>query len=72
MSMILSDKEQAPQGWKTQPCNDLYVHYDPTEWTDEQVGVMAQSAINGDSTELKKNSIPDTILTREYSNARAT
>ena len=49
MSMILTDKEQPPKGWKTEPCNDLFVHYDPTEWTDEQVGVMVQDAINGDA-----------------------
>jgi hypothetical protein len=61
MSLILSDKNTAPEGMESVPYQDMYVHYDPTEYTEDEVDDMIINAISGDDSELVGNSKKDTL-----------
>ena len=58
--LILSSKMTPPDGMRSVPCWDMYIHYDPNEYTEEQVDNMIIKALSGDDSELVGNARKDT------------
>jgi len=61
MSLTLSDRMVSPDGMESVPYQDMYVHYDPTEYTEDEVNDMIINAMSGDDSELVGNSKKDTL-----------
>jgi hypothetical protein len=59
-SLILTDNMTPPDGMRSVPYWDLYIHYDPMEYSEEKVDDMVIRALSGDDSELIGNARKDT------------
>ena len=59
--IIISDSQEAPEGYMTSHYNEFWVHYDPDEDDAEE---MIANANGGDDRELLANAIMDTKSSR--------
>ena len=59
--IIISDSQEAPDGYATSYYNEFWVHYDPDEDDAEE---MIANANGGDDRELLANAIMDTKSSR--------
>ena len=61
---LVSDKKDAPEGFVTIPFQDVYVHYDPEVFEEEEILTMISECENGDCSSLRVNCVFDTPSTR--------
>ena len=64
MIALVSDKKDAPEGFVTIPFQDVYVHYDPEVFEEEEILTMISECENGDCSSLRVNCVFDTPRTR--------
>ena len=65
MSILVSDKDTAPEGFQTIPFEDVYIHYDPEVYEEEEILTMMSECANGDGSSLRAASTFDTPRTRQ-------
>ena len=65
MSILVSDKDTAPEGFQTIPFEDVYIHYDPEVYEEEEILTMMSECANGDCSSLRAASTFDTPRTRQ-------
>jgi hypothetical protein len=65
MSIIVSDKKPTPHGFVTIPFQDVYIHYDPEVYEEEEIFAMMSECADGDCSSLRAASTFDTPRTRQ-------
>jgi len=66
MNILVTDKEEGPQGWNMFPVEDEYVYYNPNKVSEEEMIRLLEDYRNGDMEEMYTLAKFDTELDREY------
>ena len=65
MNILVTDKEEAPEGWLSIPVNDVNVHYDPKTTDEGEINRMVEDFANGEMDEMYENADFDLPTDRE-------
>jgi len=65
MNILVTDKEEGPEGWTSIPVNDVNVFYDPKTTDEAVINRMTEDFANGDMDEMYENADFDLPTDRE-------
>jgi hypothetical protein len=65
MDILVTDKEEGPEGWEMIPVHDVNVFYNPEKIDEAEIARMIEDFANGDTEEMEDKATFDTPLDRE-------